>query len=174
MAAWHVALPAVAVLFIAFLVWRMLPGRSTWSTMGGSRPPNPRPLAPEVKAARARARAATTPRARAEALCDAGTLASAPPARWIAAAGFFLRALHADPTWPDAVTRLVAALRRRRPRLLEKILWRRLANMPWDAAHRESCGAVAAGLRQLYEKERRDLVRAAVMRKLEESFRPQG
>src|SRR6516225_8134866 len=104
MAGWQVALPGVAVLFLAFLLWRMRPGRPARAA-----------LAPDVKAARARARAATTPRARAEALCEAGTLAATPPARYLASAGFFLRAMNADPTWPDAVPRLVTAFRRRRP-----------------------------------------------------------
>jgi hypothetical protein len=72
------------------------------------------------------------------------------------------------------VTGLVQAFRRRRPRLLEKILWRRLSVLPWDDPHRETLFAITGGLRQLYEKERRDLVRAAVLRKLEESFGPRG
>ena len=161
MVGWQIYLPGVAVLFIAFLIWRMRPGG-----------PPTMALRADVKAARDRAHAATTSRARAEALCEAGTLAAGSVARWTASAGFFLRAMNADPTWPDAVSQLVAAFRRRRPRLLEKILWRRLGNLPWDAAHRASLLVVAAGLRQLYEKERRDMARAAVFRKLESTFQP--
>lgn len=161
MVGWQLYLPGVAVLFIAFLIWRMRPGG----------PPR-RALRADVTAARTRAHAATTPRARAEALCEAGTLAAGGAARWTAAAGFFLRAMSADPTWPDAVTQLVAAFRKRRPRLLEKILWRRLGSLPWDAAHRAALQVVTASLRQLYEKERRDAAKAGVLRKLEATFQP--
>lgn len=157
----QLVLAGVAVLFLAFLLWRMRPGTPRRVAIGA-----------EVRAARARARAASTPRARAEALCEAGELAVKDGARWTAAAGSFLRAMNADPTWPDAVSRLVAAFRRRRPRLLEKILWRRLGHLPWDEAHRPVLLIVASTLRQLYEKERRDRVRAAVFRRLEATFQP--
>ena len=153
-------LAGVAVLFLAFLLWRMRPGGTRRRTLG-----------PGAKAARERARTATTPRARAEALCEAGTLAVAEGARWTSAAGSFLRALNADPLWPEAVEQLVLAFRRRRPRLLEKILWRRLGHLPWDAAHRAVLLVITSSLRQLYEKERRDAVRAAVFRRLEATFR---
>jgi hypothetical protein len=155
---WVVA--GVAVLFLAFLLWRMRPGGPRRAALGA-----------EVRAARERARAAGTPRARAEALCDAGSLAARRGARWTSAAGSFLRAMNADPTWPAVVERMVLALRRRRPRLLEKILWRRLGNLPWDDAHRPVLLVVTGSLRQLYEKERRDGVRAAVFRRLEATFR---
>jgi hypothetical protein len=157
---WQIVLASVAVLFLAFLVWQMRPGGRHRSTGGA-----------DVRAARARAIAATSPRARAEALCEAGTLAARGPGRWTVA-GSFLRAMNADPTWPESVEQLVAALRRRRPRLLEKILWRRLGRLPWDDAHRAVLLAITSGLRQLYEKERRDASRAAVFRRLEETFRP--
>jgi hypothetical protein len=91
-------------------------------------------------------------------------------ARWTAAAGSFLRAMNADPTWPDAVAELVAAFRKRRPRMLERILWRRLGNLPWDASHREALLAITSGLRQLYEHPLRDPARAAALRKLEATF----
>jgi len=155
-------LAAAAVLFLVFLLWRLRPG-------GGRRGPLGAALE-SSRAARERARAATTPRARAEALCQAGTLAVTGGARWTASAGAFLRAMNADPTWPDAVHQLVAAFRKRRPRLLEKILWRRLGHLPWDGAHRPVLLAVTSSLRQLYEKERRDATRAAVLRRLEATF----
>jgi len=152
-------LAGVAVLFLVFLLWQMRPG-------GAPR----RGLGVEATAARARAAAATTPRARAEALCEAGTLAVRDGSRWTAAAGAFLRAMNADPVWPEAVEQLVVAFRRRRPRMLEKMLWRRLGHLPWDDAHRPVLLVVVSTLRQLYEKERRDRVRAAVFRRLEARF----
>ena len=156
---WQIVLAGVAVLFLAFVLWQIRPGR----TPGG-------PLGAEVKAARARAHTATTPRARAEALCQAGALAVSDGARWTSSVGFFLRAMNADPTWPGAVGELVLAFRRRRPRMLEKILWRRLGHLPWDDAHRPALLVVARSLRELYEKERRDAVRAAAFRRLEATF----
>jgi hypothetical protein len=156
----QIVLAAVAVLFLAFLLWQMRPGGPRRGAIGA-----------DVRAARARALAATSPRARAEALCEAGTLVVQGGARWTAAAGSFLRALNADPTWPGSVEQLVLVFHRRRPRMLEKILWRRLGHLPWDDAHRPVLLAIAAGLRGLYEKERRDASRAAVFRCLEETFK---
>ena len=130
-----------------------------------------RTLGAEARAARDRARTAPTPQARAEALCEAGTLAVRDGARWASAAGAFLRAMNADPRSAFVVEQLVAAFRRRRPRTLERILWRRLGNLPWDDAHRPVLLAIASGLRGLYEKERRDSARAAVFRRLEATFR---
>ena len=154
-------LAGVAVLFLAFLLWQMRPGS-----------PRRRGLGVEARAARERARSAATPRARAEALCEAGALAVKDGARWTSAAGSFLRAMNADPVWPEAVEQLAVAFRRRRPRLLEKILWRRLGNLPWDDAHRAVLLAIVSTLRHLYEKERRDRIRAAVFRRLETRFQP--
>jgi hypothetical protein len=159
MVGWQVALVAVAVIFIAFLLFQMRPGSDGRRTLGA-----------DVKAARDRAHGATTPRARAEALVEAGTLAVQGGARWTAAAGFFLRAMNADPTWPDAVTQLAAVFHRRRPRLLEKILWRRLSHLPWDDAHRAALHAVTEALGDLYERERRDAAKLAVFRKLSRTF----
>src|ERR1700684_4339555 len=107
----ELSLVGVALLFLAFVIWRVRPG-------GGGR----RALGQGVRAARDRARAASDPRARAEAFCEAATLAVADGARWTSATGFFLRAMSADPTWPGAVTALADAFHRRRPRMLEKIL----------------------------------------------------
>src|SRR5690242_3013815 len=102
-------LAGAAVLFLGFLLVKMWPGGrlGARTALGG-----------EVRAARDRARGAATPRERAEALCEAGRLSVREGGRWTAAAGFFIRALNADPTGPDTVTQLVHTFRRRRPRLL--------------------------------------------------------
>jgi hypothetical protein len=155
----ELVLAGVAVLFLAFLVWQMRPGS-----------PERRALGAEARAARERAKLAKTPRAKAEALCEAGMLTAQEGVRWTSAAGSFLRAMHADPTWAGAVTQLVEAFCARRPRTLEKILWRRLGHLPWDAEHREVLHAVTTSLRQLYERERRDSVKAAAFRRLEATF----
>jgi hypothetical protein len=155
----QLVLAGVAVLFLAFLLWRMRPGG-----------PRRRGLGAGARAARDRARAAPTPQARAEALCEAGTLAVEDGARWSSAAGAFLRAMNADPSSAFVIEQLATAFRRRRPRMLERILWRRLGNLPWDDAHGAVLLAITSTLRQLYEKERRDSARAAVFRRLEATF----
>lgn len=152
-------LTGVAVLFLGFLVVRMWPGRTSRGALGA-----------DARAARDRARAATTPRARAEALRDAGKLAVRDGARWTAAAGFFLRAMNSDPTFAEAVSDLVQSFHKRRPRLLEKMLWRRLSIVPWDAAHHASLREIAGGLAGLYERELRDKARAEVMRRVQKGF----
>jgi hypothetical protein len=154
-------LAGAAVLFLGFLLVRMWPGGPRRAALGA-----------DVRAARERARAAATPRARAEALCEAGRLSAREGGRWTAAAGFFIRALNADPTWPDAVVQLAHTFRRRRPRALEKILWRRLGLLPWDDAHRASLREIAAALAALYERDLRDKSRAEVMRRIAKTFAP--
>ena len=154
-------LTGVAMLFLGFLLVRMRPGGSDRGA-----------LSAEVRAARDRARAAVTPRARAEALVEAGRLSVKSGGRWTAGAGFFLRAMNTDPTWPDAVQQLVSTFKMRRPRLLEKILWRRLGHLPWDDAHRPVLREVASGLVRLYERELRDRSRAEVMRRVLRTFSP--
>ena len=71
-----------------------------------------------------------------------------------------------DPCSAVPVEEAVAALERARPRLLEKLLWRRLARVPWDAAHAPAVRAAALGLASIYENRLRDPVRAAVMERL--------
>jgi hypothetical protein len=160
---WPIVITGVAVLFLVFLVWQLRPGGRRHAALGT-----------EVRAARARAHAATTPEARADALCDAGALAIKNGGRWTAAAGSFLRAMNADPTSGHVVERFVVVFRRRRPHVLEKILWRRLAHLPWDDTHRPVLAVVTSSLRQLYEKERHDATRAAVFRRLEATFQLPG
>jgi len=152
-------LAGAAVLFLGFLLVRMRPGGRRRAV-----------LAADVRAARDRAAAATTPRARAEALCEAAALSIRDRGRWTAAAGYFLRAMNSDPTWPDAVRQVVTTLRRRRPRLLEKMLWRRLGALPWDQAHGAALREVTHGLVLLYERELRDNARAEVLRRVGETF----
>jgi len=155
------ALAVAAVLFLGFLIFRLWPSGARRAGLG-----------PEVRAARERARAATTPHARAEALVEAARLSVHDGARTTAAVGLFLRAMNSDPTWPDAVIQLVVTFRRRRPRLLEKILWRRLGQLPWDGEHRAALREVASGLAGLYEREIKDRSRAEVLRRLRGTFEP--
>lgn len=152
---WRYVLAGVAALFLLFLLVKMRPALRRRNA-----------LSAEVQAARERARRATTPRERAEALCDAGGAALRSSRRVTAAVGFFVRAMRADPTSARVIELTSGALARRRPRLLEKILWRRLAVLPWDGDHRDAARAAALGLRELYRREIRDRNRAEIMRKL--------
>jgi hypothetical protein len=157
---WRHALAGAATLFILFLLIKLRPTRRRRDA-----------LSAEVQAARDRARQASSPRERAEALCEAGTLAVRGGRRRITAGvGFFLRAMRADPTSAQVVDATVVALARLRPRVLEKILWRRLAFLPWDGEHRDATRAAAVGLRDLYRKEIRDRTRAEILRKLVQTF----
>jgi hypothetical protein len=149
------AMVAVAMLFVLFLVAKMRPSLAVRGALGA-----------EVRAARARAYAATNPRARSEALCEAGRLAAS-GRRWTAAAGFFLRAMTAEPTSADTVSQTAIALSPR-GRLLEKILWRRLAHLPWDDTHAAAARAAAVALAGLYQGKLRDRARAEVLRRLAE------
>ncbi|WP_437602234.1 hypothetical protein WMF28_11450 [Sorangium sp. So ce590] len=152
---WRHVLAGVAALFILFLMVKMRPARRRRDA-----------LSAEVQAARERARRATTPRERAEALCDAGVQAMRSGRRVTAAVGFFVRAMRADPASARVIELASGALARRRPRLLEKILWRRLAVLRWDGEHRDAARAVAVALEALYRREIRDRSRAEIMRKL--------
>jgi hypothetical protein len=145
---WRHLLAGAAVIFLVFLVVKMRP-------VGGPR----NGTEASLREAKKRAREAKTPREKAEALCEAGALAAAQP--WlISAAAYFLRAMRADPAWPGAIERAASALQRRRPRVLERVLWRRLADVPWDDAHRAAVLAAAASLRDLYRTRLRDRTRA--------------
>src|SRR5262245_31547912 len=121
---WRDALAGAAVLFLAFLVLKLRPRRRGRAALGK-----------QLREARVRAHRASTPRDKAESLCAAAKLACE-ARRWRAVAGFYLRAMNADPTWSDPIDSAIQRLERTRPTLLKTMLWRRLANVPWDADHR--------------------------------------
>lgn len=148
---WRHLLAVAAVLFLIFLLVRLRPTR-------GPKPAREAAL----REAKKRVVSATTPRDKADALCEAGEIAWEGMLR-VRAAGYFLRALRADPTWPGAVERMAAALHKRRPRWLERVLWKRLAALPWDDEHRAAVLASAAALRDLYRTRIRDRARAAFL-----------
>lgn len=152
---WREALAAVAALFLGFLLVKLRPVSRSRAA-----------LSAEVSAARSRARTAATPRLRAEALCEAGEVSAKQGRRFTAAAGYFLRAMKADPTSAEIVERAANALQRRRPGLLEKLLWRRLAAVPWDDAHRAAARSLSLALGRVYERGLRDKARAEVLRRL--------
>ncbi len=146
-------LAAAAGIFVVFLVFRMWPGRGR----GAAR------VASTIRAARLRAKEASSPEERAEALCDAGA-AAASGRLFRASAAYFLRALRVRPAWPEGIVRASQALQSR-PALLEGLLLRRLSALPWDDAHRDTIETLARSLADLYER-RRDRPQAEVMRRV--------
>lgn len=152
---WRWALLVVAAAFVVFLVVKMLPLGAGRGAAG-----------PGVAKARQRVRDAKTPRAKAEALCDAATAALGQPFGATRAGAYFLRAMRVDPAWSGSVERAVLALSSRRARLLEKMLWRRLAATPWDAEHASVSRAIVSGLAAVSKKARSHAAQAQVMDRL--------
>lgn len=144
----------ICILFGAYVMSQLWPGRRKAG----------RAVLAEVRDARKRAAAATSPSERADALADAAE-AAARARRWTSAAGLFLRALRADPTRASIVVRADDALLPR-PRVIEAILWRRLGAMPDDDDHRAASLEIATRLATVYEERLRNPARAAVLRRL--------
>lgn len=143
---------AGTAVFLLFLVWRMRPGFRVRAA---------RVLTVSTLQARAKARAATSPRDRAAALCEAGdTLASGLRSPWPAIA-LYMRGLRADPSWPEPIHKLRELCWEKHPRALERILWRRLASVPWEGSTRPTAAAVAQALADLYGMRLRNRVKAA-------------
>lgn len=154
--AWQYALIGAAVVFVGFVVLKLRLGVSI--ARRGE-------LAAEVRGARARVYAAKGGDARSRALCEAAIVA-ARAGRWTSTAGFLLRAIRAAPTSARPVDLLISELTVRRPKLVEKVLWRRLAQLPWDRQHAEVLAKAADGLAAFYTTRRRDPVRAEVLARL--------
>ncbi len=151
---WRAALLIVAGVFIVFLLAKMLPFGA--GKRGGGK---------ALSGAKIKVRSAKSERDRAEALCEAAVASLGLPFGSTRAAAYFLRAMRADPTWPGAVEKATVALVRR-SRLLDKILWRRLAATPWDDAHAPALRAMMAGLSQVGKKARGHAAQAQVMDRL--------
>lgn len=154
---WRTALIVVAAAFIVFLLAKMLPGRAKRAEGAAS-----------LSAAKGKVRGAKTDRERAEALCEAAASAMALPLTFGGARGaaYFLRAMRADPTWAGSVERAAVALLPRRAHTLEKILWRRLAATPWDAAHRDVLRALVTALADVSKRLRGHSGQAAIAQRL--------
>jgi hypothetical protein len=146
---WQIGLLISAIFFAGFLVWRTRPAVSAAS----------RATAAELTEAKKRVANAKDDAERARALADAGD-ACARLGRMTGAAGFYRRALRADPRSKELVERAAAALRRR-PRALEDILWRHLGAEPWsDGAARDAAIASLRALEDLYGQRPRTRLRA--------------
>ena len=150
----RIVLIAAVVLFGLYLLLQFRPRQHHRKTLQAS-----------IREARARAHAAKTPEERALALTDAGE-AAAVARRWVASAGFFLRAMRADPGSVEAIRRAALSLRPR-PRAAEQLLWRRLGAVGEGEPNRPVQAALAGALADLYETALRDATKARVMRRLE-------
>jgi hypothetical protein len=136
---YELPLVLAAVLFASFMVWRMRPAMGPARGAGRA----------ALRAAKARIDAATSPKERALALCDAGD-ACAMSLGATSAVGYYLRAMRADPTSATLVERAARGLLRR-PHSLESLLWRRLGAEPWSGASREAALVALRELAVLYD-----------------------
>jgi hypothetical protein len=159
----NIVVLAGAVVFAIFLLWRLRPVQRAVGTMAAS-----------TLQARLRAREAKTVRERARILTEAAAQLAGQRGTTFAAMSLLLRALHADPSWPDPIDHLRTLLWFRRPHALERILLKRLARSDWDADHRAVAVASARILSDLYRARLRDRVRAQVFERLAERIEQTG
>ena len=148
---WQLPLLLSALLFAAFLVFRMRPAVT----------PRARASAAALTAAKKRIETAPDESSRASALADAAD-ACASLGRTDSAVGYYLRALRSDPRSPRIVERAASGLARR-PRALEHLMWRHLAARPWAGESRDAAIAALRVLARVYAKRRRHDVRAQAL-----------
>jgi hypothetical protein len=145
---WQIALLVSALLFGAFMIFKMRPAVT----------PGARAMAAALADAHKQIEAAKDETARAKALADAGD-ACARLGRTNGAIGFYLRALREDPASVEIVERAGVALARR-PVALEQLMWRHLAARPWSGSTHATAIAGLKVLRQIYSKKHRHHFRA--------------
>ena len=146
---WHVPLVIAAVVFGAFMLWKVRP--AAFSGGGGK-------ARAAIRDAQKRIEEAKDDTARAAALCDAADAAarSVGSARAI---GFYLRAMRLTPTSVEFVDRAAKALAHR-PRALESLLWRRLSAAPWTGTSANAARAALGHLAALYAGPLHNQIRA--------------
>jgi hypothetical protein len=145
---WQIPLIVSAVVFAAFLVFRMRPAVT----------PRARASVATLTEAKKRVESSGDDSSRAVALADAAD-ACAALGRTNSAVGYYLRALRSDPRSTRIVERASVALARR-PRALEHLMWRHLAAHPWAGDHRDAALAALRALGSVYGTRRRHHVRA--------------
>ncbi|MBX3204342.1 MAG: hypothetical protein KF764_04700 [Labilithrix sp.] len=145
---WQIPLLVSAVVFAAFLVFRMRPAVT----------PRAREKAAALAVATKRIEESKDDAARAIALADAAD-ACAALGRTNSAVGYYLRALRSDPRSTQIVERTAAGLTRR-PGALERLMWRHLAAHSWEGEHRDAAHASLRALAAVYAKRRRHRLRA--------------
>ena len=171
--AWVVA--GIAFVFTAFLTWRYRPSFAGTQPLLRSyswRRRHSEPVATKIREALDRARGATTPRDRSEALLAAAEAAALAPDGTTSAIGFYLRAMRADVTFPAPIQGIAALLAPERPELLEHVLWRRLAHLDMSEKGRTAARATLDALIALYAGELRHRERARALKKLAAQIQP--
>jgi len=154
---WQIPLVISAVIFAAFLIFKMRPAVT----------PGARASAAALADAKKRIAAAKNDSARATALADAAD-ACAQLGRTNSAVGFYLRALRTEPK-VETVERAIATLDRR-PAALEKLMWRHLSAHAWTDESRSALIAGLRGLQKSYGKRRRFHVRSEAITHLLEAL----
>ncbi len=157
------ALAVATAAFAAYILYQVRP------RVGGKR----MPLRTLLKAARARIDAAKDDAERATALCDAGDACAAAIGRSGAALQFYLRALRLKPADADLLKRAIHGLSKK-PRALEKLLWRRLGSEPWTGETREVAKLGLAALSQVYANGLRDRIRSKALAHAREALEHKG
>jgi hypothetical protein len=145
---------AAAAAFLLVVLWRVRPA----IPFG----PRRRKSREALHEARTRIEASADPKLRAVALCDAADIMARAIGGASNATGLYLRALRADPRSAEVVQRAVAGLAAR-PRALEGLLWRHLAQAPWTSDSRDATRAVLDALRVLHEGPLKNGIRARAL-----------
>jgi hypothetical protein len=159
----------IAVVFMVFLVWRYRPSLAMaepWARSYGFRRRHSAAVDAKIREALERARHATTPRERAEALVAAAEAAALAPDGITSAMGFYLRAMRADVTFCAPVEGISTLLAAERPELLEHVLWRRLAHLDWSDEPSAGAKCTLDALIALYEGDLHLKDRARALKKL--------
>jgi hypothetical protein len=147
--------------FLLVLLWRVRPALPWGPRLRASRE--------ALRDAKARIEQAPTPQARALALCDAADIMAHSVAGTSNASGLYMRAMRTDPASTEVVSRAVAGLSSR-PRALELLLWRHLAQAPWTSDSREATRTVLDALRLLHEGPLKNAIRARALANARDSL----
>jgi hypothetical protein len=147
-------LVAAAAAFLVVVLWRFRPALPFGPGRRASRE--------ALRQARQRIEDSATPQARAMALCDAADIMIRGVGGASSATGLYLRAMRTDPQSAAVVSRAVAGLSAR-PRALESLLWRHLAQAPWTTDSRDATKAVLDALRVLHEGPLKNAIRARAL-----------
>jgi hypothetical protein len=157
MMTWQLALAVAAALFGAFIVWRVRPSFGPRRVTKAHRE--------AFVAARAKLEAATSPEARALALCDVGDARAAMAGKATSALGYYLRAIRIAPASVEPIRRAAHALAKK-PRALESLLWRRLGSSEWTGENRSAAVVALTELQRIYAGSVRNRSRAKALRSL--------
>ncbi len=160
----HIPLVVAAVVFAAFMIWRLWP---VFREGQG----DAEALLPDgvLREFQSRIEAAASGEEKARALCDAGDACGRKARRRGSAVGFYLRAMREAPASAEIVDRAATGLTQR-PRALENLLWRRLGAEAWKGESRSAAKRATQHLARLYAGPLRNALRAKAMERAAESF----